>query len=94
MSAVMPPVAADHDPFPPVMVAHCAEGHRWRVDVTWHPTVLRADGTWDPHKKAPRPAPRYCAQCFTTQHITAAYAGLQRLEDARAALPRPQGYRR
>ena len=88
------PVAADPDPFPPVMVATCAEGHQWRVDVTWHPVLLRADRTWDPSQKAPRAVPRYCAQCFAQFHCANSHISLVRLEDARADLPHPQGYPR
>lgn len=80
-------LAPEYDPFPSVMVARCADGHQWRVDVTWHSTVLRPDRTWDETIKSPAPQPRYCAQCFALSRSASPCVGLMRIEDARADVP-------
>lgn len=75
--------APPFDPFPAVMVASCAHGHQWRVQVTWTPIILREDGTWDPRVQSPDPAPRHCAQCFASDGALSPAIGLLTLADER-----------
>lgn len=54
--------------FPDRMVAGCAHGHAWPVEVAWTPLQLELPPECGlkpvEHVQVPTPQPRYCAQCF------------------------------
>ena len=55
----MTPVFPDH------MIAGCAHGHHWSVEIAWTPMQIEFDGQPCRHVQVPTTiSPRYCAACF------------------------------
>jgi hypothetical protein len=59
--------------FPARMIAGCAHGHQWPVEVAWTPMQIELPPESVPvplansalqHIQVPTPQPRYCARCF------------------------------
>lgn len=50
--------------YPDRMLAGCADGHHWTVDVAWTPLQLELDAEPCRHMQVPTPQSRYCSVCF------------------------------
>jgi hypothetical protein len=80
--------------FPDRMLAGCAHGHHWPVEVVWSPMQIELLQDTAPvrlanevlqHIQVPTPSPRYCAQCFLTRHAAEPASFLRQLPSATEA---------
>lgn len=69
-----------HEVFPARMVAVCAVGHTWPVEVTWRevlallpPRLMRVPD---------EVSPRFCLMCWEDLRAAQPYVGLRYLDDA------------